>query len=457
MNRFILLALLALAPINNAPAAGVVHIANGDCAGLSTSASAKPGQEPALIVLARNGTYGYCPLTVNGNIAIDGAGASMILGPSPGGAEITIAPTATATIRNLNFGGQPEVSSTKSANLDAVGGPHPGFFVVYGPAIDNKGTLVLDSVSIANAGFGISLEGGGGLIVNSGNLILRNASLAGVSSVLQDFLSGNVHISQSTIQIEEQNAGAVFGYGVISVANSIVMNSGGVICDNTGGPGAAPKFISLGGNLLSDNSCGATAQNDRVVADARFLDLSKHGGTVATLALSSDSPAIANGLAANCEATDARGAARGTASCDSGAYEFGGGAGNLAAAGGSGVYYQSGANNGHYVTVQRLGADYVLVMWSTFDQKGTPAWLYGVGTLSGTTITVPQVAENLGGILHAGGSVTGATPTFWGSMTLNLASCHAAQLDYKSSLPLFGSGSINLQRLVFIDGLDCSQ
>src|SRR5574337_409704 len=101
MNRFIMLALLALAPINNAPAAGVVHIANGDCASLSASASAKPGQEPALIVLARNGTYGYCPLTVNGNIAIDGAGASMILGPSPGGAEITIAPTATATIRNI--------------------------------------------------------------------------------------------------------------------------------------------------------------------------------------------------------------------------------------------------------------------------------------------------------------------------------------------------------------------
>ncbi len=457
MNRSVLLAFLAFVPINHAAATGIVHIANGDCAGLSAAVSAKPGQEPALIVLARNGTYGYCPLTVNGNIAIDGAGASMILGPSPGGAEITITPAATATIRNLNFGGQSAVSSTESASLDAVGGPHPDFFVVYGPAIDNQGTLVFDSVSIANAGFGVSLEGGGGLIVNSGNLILRNVSLAGVSSVLQDFLSGNVQISQSTIQINEQNAGAVFGYGVIRIANSIIMNSGGMICDNTGDPGAAPLLISQGGNLLSDNSCGAAAQNDRVVADARFLDLGKHGGAVDTLALNNDSPAIGNGLAANCEATDARGAARGAASCDSGAYEFGGGAGNLAAAGGSGVYYQSGASNGHYVSVQRLGADYVLVMWSTFDQKGTPAWLYGVGTLSGTTITVPQVAENLGGILHPGGAVTGATPTYWGSMTLDLTSCHAARLDYKSSLPLFGSGSINLQRLVFIDGLDCSQ
>ena len=107
--------------------------------------------------------------------------------------------------------------------------------------------------------------------------------------------------------------------------------------------------------------------------------------------LNTNSPAIGNGVAANCEATDARGKTRGQQGCDSGAYEFGGGEGQLGAAGMSGVYFNA-ANNANYVSVQRLGGDFALVIWNTFDELGAPAWLYGVGTVSGSNIHVAQVA-----------------------------------------------------------------
>ena len=453
MKRLALPALLAfaLAPVHHTLAAGIVRIADGDCNGLSATASAAPGHEPSSIELARNGSYGACFLNVSGNIAIDGAGAHMQI--AAGATQVTIAKGGRLKLRNLNL-----VGAEKPATAGAVKAtlPQPNFIYIVPTLIQNGGYLSLDAVSISGAGFYSSVSGGGGILASGGHTDINNVSIVSNDFEMGGFelFDGDIAISQSTIA-NNSGAYAVVRNGPVSIANSIIATgSSASTCTNF----FTSSVISLGGNITTDASCaGFNAAGDRVVANAGLDDFGTHGGVVGTIALNSDSPAIGNGLAVNCEATDARGAARGTASCDSGAYEFGGGAGKLAAAGSSGVYYQSGANNGHYVTVQRLGADYVLVMWSTFDQKGTPAWLYGVGTLSGTTITVPQVAENLGGILHAGGSVTGATPTFWGSMTLNLASCHAAQLDYKSSLPLFGSGSINLQRLVFIDGLDCSQ
>jgi len=97
------------------------------------------------------------------------------------------------------------------------------------------------------------------------------------------------------------------------------------------------------------------------------------------------------------------------------------------------------------------------VIWNTFDQNGVPAWLYGVGTVNGNQIHVEQVAQNVGGILHAGGGVSGATPTLWGTLDVNLSDCYNASLSYNSVLPQFGSGSTTLLRLAFLDGVNCAR
>ena len=442
---FFSLLVIALTPTHFASAAGIVRIANGDCAALAAAAS---GHGPSSIVLARNGSYSACSLNVTGNISIDGAGAQMQI--AAGATQIAVASTGALTLRNLNFVG---ANQTTAAGTIKATIPQPNFIYIVPPLIQNGGQLLLDSVSLSGAYLLSSVSGGGGILASGGHTDMNNVSIVDNEFDLGGFelFDGDISISQSTIA-NNSGAYAVFRSGPATITNSIIATANGATVCTSGFGGSAD---SGGGNITTDASCAFNGADDRVVANAGLGDVGTHGGVVTTLSLNHDSPAIGNGISANCSATDARGVARGAATCDSGAYEFGGGQGQLGASGTSGLYYNQ-ANNGHYVSVQRLGSNFALVIWNTFDETGKPAWLYGVGTINGTTIDVPQVAENVGGILHPGGAVSGATPTLWGSMTLDVSSCYAAQLRYQSTQPLFGSGSVALQRLVFVNGLDCS-
>ncbi|MBS0556489.1 MAG: hypothetical protein JSR27_03640 [Proteobacteria bacterium] len=471
MKRQALLGILviALTPMQYAAAAGIVRIANGDCHALATAASAPASAQPVQISLASRGQYGYCPLTVNANVSIDGNGASMGMMYSLTTSQIAIAANASLAIRNLNF---VSAGDPGTAGGTYVCGPF-GLTcnVSTYPIITNRGSFSLDAVSAQGIAYGSN-----SFIHSFGSIYLRNATLTGSSDAFNfslfdlDGIASTLVVDQSTLvaatpfslsDSEPHSSADALSGNQITVSNSILAQTkptSNSLCGNAGGslvPGLLSPLNSKGGNLTTDSSCDLQGPSDHVAANIGLADFGTHGGVVGTLALDFSSPAIGNGVSANCAATDARGVARGTAACDSGAYEFGGGQGQLAASGMSGLYYNQ-ANNGHYVSVQRLGGNFALVIWNTFDATGKPAWVYGVGTLDGTKIQMPQVVQNIGGTLHPGGAVTGATPTLWGSMTLDVSSCHAAHLNYQSTQPLFGSGSIDLRRLVFVNGLDCS-
>jgi hypothetical protein len=167
--------------------------------------------------------------------------------------------------------------------------------------------------------------------------------------------------------------------------------------------------------------------------------------------------AVRNGVAANCEAADARGTVRNVAArggCDSGAYEFGGGRGLLSQGGMSGFFYDASAD-GHYVTVQRLDWGSTLVIWNTFDKNGQPAWIYAIGAASGNHIHA-QGAQNLGGVLQPGGAPTGSHGFVWGDIDIDLQNCFGGTFHYNSPLPNFGSGQFPLNRLALLGDLDCS-
>jgi len=429
-------------------ARGIVHVSGGDCAALTAAAAAAPGQEPTLIVLARDASYGACTLSVQGTIAIDGAGAHMPLIENPvnAGYQIAVASGAQLTIHNMNFG-----AAAASGNATLT----PKFLDFYVKAIHNAGTLVLDGDSFANEllGYRDITKIGGGFIENGGALSIRNSTFTEFADN-SGLFTGDVELVHVTVANTTTRGNAALGDGHFSVANSAFEVAHGSVCYSASG--STTQYLSRGGNVTSDASCGFGAANDRVVTDLRLLDAGTRGGVVITRALNYDSPAIGNGLAANCEASDARGFVRGVSHCDSGAYEFGGGIGRLDATGASGLYYNP-ANDGHYVTVQRLGGDDALVIWNTFDQHGTPAWLYGVGKVHARTISVDQVAQSVGGTLQPGGNVVGATATLWGSFQFHLDDCMSGSLSYASPLPAFGSGTTHLQRLALLGGVDCGQ
>ena len=463
-NRTLLFLFLLAGLIQHALGA-VVRVADGDCAALSAAAASAPGTEPSLIVLANKGQYDACRLIVSGAIVIDGAGSTIALSsitpllPSPP-TQIYVQQSASLTLRNINLGAQPAVAG-HAANAEVAAVPssrQPSISAfVQSPRIDNLGNLVLDSVTLS--GFVLGTNSGfidRAMMTNEGSLVLRNVSfvnnvLNGLSMLVS---SGPVTIVHSTFVNNASAPGGLLNAspnGTISIANSLFSNNNGGACV------AGAKITSLGGNVVSDGSCGFNQPGDRVVADVGLGTFGDNGGLVATSALNGSSVAVRNGVAANCEAADARGTVRNVSArggCDSGAYEFGGGRGLLSEGGMSGFFYDASAD-GHYVTVQRLDWGSTLVIWNTFDKNGQAAWIYAIGEVSGNHIHA-QGAQNLGGMLQPGGAPTGSHGVVWGEIDIDLQNCFGGTFHYNSSLPNFGSGQFPLNRLAFLGDLDCS-
>ncbi len=99
--------------------------------------------------------------------------------------------------------------------------------------------------------------------------------------------------------------------------------------------------------------------------------------------------------------------------------------------------------------------------WFTFDNDGLPFWISGNATINAsnpTSVTVPAVYLTNGGF--AGDFGANATANPWGTVTFEFPDCNHLTVTYASngSQPSFvptGSGTLNLQRLVSVNGLTC--
>jgi hypothetical protein len=468
-NRALLLFLLLLAGLMQEALGAVVRVADGDCAALSAASAAQPGSEPALIVLATRGHYGFCQITISGNISIDGAGATIAL-HSNGGlatdasiAQLQVQAGGSLTIRDTNFAGlatQPALGPKVSVAAVPPNAPRQVF--VSGPLIRNSGSLVLDRVSLIGLVYSdTGFLDPSAMIINSGSLVFRNVTFVGNSLGGFPMLAstGPIDIVHSTFALNESSTGGLLATGsggAVRVANSILSNTGSVIC--AAGPTPAGTVISLGGNVASDSSCALDSAGDRIVADTGIGTFGDNGGLVNTVVLNGGSAAVHNGIAANCEGADARGTARNVAArggCDAGAYELGGGRGLLSQGGMSGFFFDASAD-GHYVTVQRLDIGSALVIWNTFDKNGQAAWIYSIGSVDGNHVHA-QGAQNLGGVLQPGGAPTGSHGFVWGDIDIDFTDCLNGSFSYNSPLPNFGAGRFPLNRLAFLGDLDCSK
>ncbi len=119
----------------------------------------------------------------------------------------------------------------------------------------------------------------------------------------------------------------------------------------------------------------------------------------------------------------------------------------------SGSWYDP-AHDGEGWIVEVLDEHSAVIYWFTYDPDGNQSWLVGVVDLDGNTLA--------GELLIASGAVFG--PDFdpadvslepWGNVSLRLDDCQSGALEYVSYFPEYGSGSLQPQRLVNIDGLNC--
>ena len=107
--------------------------------------------------------------------------------------------------------------------------------------------------------------------------------------------------------------------------------------------------------------------------------------------------------------------------------------------------------------IQRIDARLALVTWSTFDNAGNAALVYGIGEVNDGHIHVTQAARNSGGTLGSDGVPHGQRPELWGSIDITLPNCNAGTFAYTSNAPTFGHGSFTLSRLVALDTVECSE
>jgi hypothetical protein len=247
-----------------------------------------------------------------------------------------------------------------------------------GGGILNEGSLALDRVRVLdNAAF----RGGG--IANHGSLTILESTVAGntvtqVGGIAGDvagiYNSGFVQLTRSTVSlniafgfrsaiggigndtagtlilvdstVSGNNGGSGFMTGpppggisnsgyMIVIGSAIVANSGPgvgsggvalffttIVANNVAATQCqiAGTFVSMGGNLATDASCGSGAPGDDVVADAGLGPLGQHGGPTETHPLLPGSPAI--DTAPSCGPIDQRLRPRPNNLCDKGPYEF---------------------------------------------------------------------------------------------------------------------------------------
>lgn len=117
-------------------------------------------------------------------------------------------------------------------------------------------------------------------------------------------------------------------------------------------------------------------------------------------------------------------------------------------------HWRDPARNGEGLTVEIFAPDRGGVIWFTYDNHGAQVWLAGVGTVSGSSLIIDDVT------ITSAATFTDFDPkdvvrTRWGSLQLEFTACDAGSMSY-SGPEEFGAGSIQLQRLIGIQGYECN-
>lgn len=331
--------------------------------------------------------------------------------------------------------------------------------------IDNKGNLTLNRVAFSNT----LIETNGHfvecdteeLLLNEGTAEMHNVTIVGThvsayqGAVIRALENSSTIIKHLTFidSPSDSSAGAVLAAasgGSISVSNSIILSDG-----NTEGDliPCAGHIIDNGGNFASAGDCGFSGG---LIDRSSLGPVVEKGHDSWVVPLAANSIAIDAGNPEFCEKLDGRGFER-DAHCDSGAYEAGASnhGGELGRGGVSGIYYTPDGD-GNYVQLQRVYDGNVVIIWNAFDKEGNQAWVFGLGSYEGGSVTA-KAYRNIGGVLQPGGGATAATVTEWGTLKVTVHDCLNITVDYDSADTNFGAGSFDAQRLAYVHDLGCSE
>lgn len=308
------------------------------------------------------------PIDITADVIIQGPGANSLAVSGQNEVQVfDVSSGVTATISGLtiengflfdltqggagidNLGSLTVSDSTMVGNsaYEAHGGGQPGPDAGLGGGVLNSGALTVTNSTLSDN----TASAGGGGIYNEGTLTVADSTLSGnsapggggianatdsnPSSVTNSTLSGNsaasgggignsgtLTVTNSTLSGNSANTdygGGIWNGGKISLTAVIVAKSPSG--DDCGQSGGSITITDGRYNIDDDGSCGfsGTSTSDSSTLDASVGSLADNGGPTQTIALTGG-PAVDVVPAADCPATDQRGAPR-AAPCDIGAYD----------------------------------------------------------------------------------------------------------------------------------------
>ena len=189
------------------------------------------------------------------------------------------------------------ITVTRSTISGNVGGDVAGGLRTLGVATIQNSTI---------SGNTSSAWHGGALFATDGSVTIANSSIVGNNA--PDGTAGGLMV-------------ATFGTPVdVSIVDSVIADNGTYSCQTEGG--SAASLTSLGGNVVTDDSCAAVPSDTVVTPGAAGVAaLADNGGPTLTHALEAGSPALDSASSA-CPSTDQRGVSRPQgSSCDVGSFE----------------------------------------------------------------------------------------------------------------------------------------
>ncbi len=447
--------LLLLMTFEQAQAQAQITVANGDTAGLMAAIDqANLSATPVKISLARNGRYDFSSaglVRILGQVEIAGNGAELVNSSS------------TFLWLIVRKGGKLNLDSVHIHDMTRQ--VQQGNFFGDGALmrVDFEGELILSNSMINSISFTAVFNIFGPVFDNNGGtLILENVSVGDditgeVAIIRTDGREASTSIRNSTLYFQKPRATMLLlSFGRLEVINSI-LGTPGAICPRDV---SSLNISSSGKNIVSDDSCELEDQMNVPLERMGVHRLLRFDDSAPVFPLTENSPAIDQGANEYCTGIDGRGGDRpvdgdgdGEEVCDVGAFEYSGEEFELLRGRYNGLFYNQNTD-GHFITLQEVRRDEVVVFWNTFDQLGAQAWVIGQGKIVENTILADAWTLE-GGALVPGGAPEGANVTPWGQIIIEIISCEGGTFRYDSPLSNFGSGEFVLDRLGFADPIGC--
>jgi hypothetical protein len=295
---------------------GMVDGANGPQV-LRYSAWGGSGDSSLSNLTVRHGRRGIDTGRFN-RITLDGVRVTEN-GPESGAGIINNA--GRLTVRNSLIDGNFATDNGSVAGCDWGGGSGGGIAALCGGGVVH----VYNSAIVNNT----ASRWGGGLILVDGETVIENSTISGNAANFPDaglgggalFVGGafpDVAVRFSTIANNAAvGAGGIWSGFPVKVFASLLQGNAGRAC--VGGA----TMVSLGYNVVSDDSCALGATGDAGSTNAQLEPLASNGGSLPTHAVQMTSAAVDRVPLAACDVTtDQDGVARPQhGACDSGAYE----------------------------------------------------------------------------------------------------------------------------------------